>query len=184
MSKLVEEWRPVVGYEGLYEVSDWGNVRSLNYNKTNQVKLLKQVAAKDGYLVVCLHKNGKQKEGKIHRLVATAFIPNQDDKPTVDHINGNKTDNRVENLRWATQMENNNNPNTIVNMIGIQNGRQLNRPDVSKRVLQYDLDLNLINEYPSESEACRQLGCHVGTISKSIRRGVNKVYNFNFRYAN
>ena len=122
MSKQIEEWKPVIGYEGIYEVSDCGNVRSLNYNKSGKVKLLKQITAKDGYLVVCLHKNGKQKEGKVHRLVATAFIPNPDNKPCIDHISTIRNDNRVENLRWATSMENSNNPNTIVNMRGIQNG--------------------------------------------------------------
>lgn len=114
MSKYVEEWRDIEGYEGLYQVSDWGNVRSMNYNKTGQVKLLKQVAAKDDYLVVCLHKNGKQKEGKVHRLVAEAFIPNPQNKPIVGHTktldNGleDKTANEAWNLKWMTPEENGN----------------------------------------------------------------------------
>ena len=168
MSKLVEEWRDVKGYEGLYQVSDWGNVRSLDYNHTNTIKNLTLVNAKNGYLVVCLHKDAIQKEGKVHRLVAEAFLPNPQGKPTVDHVNGDKQDNRVENLRWATQSENNNNPNTMVNMRGIQNGRQLNRKDCSKAVYQYTLDGRLINTYPSASEAARQLGCHFDTIAKAL----------------
>lgn len=112
MSKQVEEWKDVVGYEGLYQVSDWGNVRSLNYNKTGQIKLLKQAIAKDDYLVVCLHKNGKQKEGKVHRLVATAWIPNPEGKKEVGHLktlaNGleDKTSNEAWNLAWMTREEN------------------------------------------------------------------------------
>lgn len=182
MSKIVEEWRPVVGYEGLYEVSDWGNVRSLNYNKTGQVRELSKVNGKNNYLVVCLHKEGKQKEGKIHRLVAEAFIPNPDNKPCIDHINGNNQDNVVFNLRWATAAENTNNPITKARMKGIQNGRQKNRPDMSKKVYQYDSDWNFIAEYPSASEAGRILGCHFDTISKACRGVRNCALGYNWTY--
>lgn len=112
MSKLTEEWKTVVGYEGLYEVSDWGNVRSLNYNKTKKPKNLKLVENRYGYLVVCLHKDGKQKEGKVHRLVAEAFIPNPQNKLEVGHTktmeNGleDKTANEAWNLQWMTREEN------------------------------------------------------------------------------
>lgn len=182
MSKLVEEWRDVKGYEGLYQVSDWGNVRSLNYNHTSTIKNLTLVNGKNGYLIVCLHKGAIQKQGKVHRLVAEAFIPNPQSKPTVDHINGDKQDNRVENLRWTTNSENNNNPNTMVNMRGIQNGRQLNRKDCSKVVYQYTLDGRLINTYPSASEAARQLGCHFDTIAKACRGVRNKAFNYKWSY--
>ena len=176
------EWRDVIGYEGLYQVSDEGKVRSLNYNKTGEVRELKLIPAKDGYLVVCLHKNGHQREGKVHKMVALAFIPNPDDKPCIDHINGNKQDNRVENLRWATVFENNNNPVTKARMKGIQNGRQLNRADCSKVVYQYDLNWKLINKYPSASEAARQMGCHFDTITKACRGVRNKALNYYWSY--
>ena len=197
MSRTVEEWRPIQGYEGLYEVSDWGNVRSVdrtfeyyhpsakkNIKRTFKGIVLRKVLNEDGYHKVTLvDRNHKGHEGKVHRLVAQAFIPNLDDKPTVDHINGDKTDNNVENLRWATSMENNNNPNTIVNMRGIQNGRQLNRKDASKIVYQYDLDWNYITNYPSASEAARQMGCNKGTIAKACRRwNNNKILNYNWSY--
>lgn len=196
MSKTVEEWRPVVGYEGLYEVSDWGRVRSLDryveyYNPMfKKISkrfwkgiVLKKVKNTHGYYIVSLRDyNHKSHEGKIHRLVAKAFIPNLQNKPFIDHINGNKTDNRVENLRWATPMENNNNPNTIVNMRGIQNGRQLNRKDQSKIVYQYTLDGKLINVYPSASEAARQMGCSFTTISKVCRGKRNKALNYKWTY--
>lgn len=184
MSKYAEEWRDVVGYEGLYQVSDLGNVRSMNYNKTRVVKLLKQVAAKDDYFVVCLHKNGKQREGKVHKLVAMAWIPNEENKPCIDHINGNNQDNRVENLRWCTYQENNNNPITKARMKGIQNGRQLNREDSSKRVYQFDLNGKFIKEYPSASEAARQMGCCPDTISKVCRGLRNNALKYVWKYDN
>lgn len=180
----METWKDVVGYEGLYQVSDEGNVRSLNYNHTNKVKELSLVEAKDGYLVVCLHKNGTQKEGKVHRLVAEAFIPNPQNKPCIDHRNGDNQDNNVCNLRWVTSLENNNNPITKARMKGIQNGRQLNREDVSKKVLQYDMDWNLIKEYPSASEAARQMRCCPDTISKVCRGVRNKALNYYWKYGN
>lgn len=105
MSKTVEEWRPVVGYEGLYEVSDWGNVRS-DYKK--DLKKL-QKFSRTKYTFVTLFKGGKGKIFTIHRLVAEAFIPNPQNKSCVDHINTIRDDNRVENLRWCTHKENLNN---------------------------------------------------------------------------
>lgn len=119
MSKEKEEWRPVIGYEGLYEVSDWGNVRTVEriidmfmflqskYVKRKiKCKLLSKFKDKDGYDGVNFKIKGVHKLGKVHRLVAEAFIPNPENKPYIDHINGIRDDNRVENLRWCTQKEN------------------------------------------------------------------------------
>ena len=128
MSRIVEEWRPVVGYEGLYEVSDWGNVRSVdrtfeyyhplvkkNIKRTFKGQLLKKVLNSDEYHVVCLHdENHKQHEGKVHQLVAMAWIPNPEGKKEVGHLkklpNGkeDKTANEVWNLAWMTREENGN----------------------------------------------------------------------------
>lgn len=100
------EWRPIKGFEGLYEVSNLGQVKSLNYNRTKEAKILRLCKNKDGYLCVHLHKNGKGYAKKVHRLVTAAFIPNPEGKTEVNHIDGNKTNNRVENLEWATHSEN------------------------------------------------------------------------------
>lgn len=92
-----------------YEVSNLGNVRSLNYNKTGQIKILKQIESGNGYLYVDLCKDKKVKQCRIHILVANAFIPN--DNPTIKteihHINHNKHDNRVENLMWIDRKTHN-----------------------------------------------------------------------------
>ena len=107
-----EVWKPIKDYEGLYEISNLGRVRNLNYKGSGKGKILKNTKDSKGYLIVGLTKNGKRKLFKIHRLVAEAFIPNPENKPCIDHINTIKNDNRVENLRWVTNEENNNNPLT------------------------------------------------------------------------
>lgn len=127
MSKLIEEWKDIKGYEGLYQVSDWGNVRSLDrtniqktkwgyyIKRTYKGKILKYVIDKDGYPVVFLTKQGMRgKTKRVNRLVAEAFIPNPENKPIVGHLktleNGleDKTANEVWNLAWMTYEENSN----------------------------------------------------------------------------
>jgi hypothetical protein len=94
-------WKKIIGYE-TYEVSDAGNVR----NSTTGLVLKKEIDI-HGYYRISLSKHGKHKSGRIHRLAATAFITNLDNKPCVDHIDNCKTNNHITNLRWATITENN-----------------------------------------------------------------------------
>ena len=104
-----EEWRAIEGYEGLYEVSNLGRVRSLDRtidDRRYKGRILKGCESLDGYLKIGLHKDGTIKTTKVHRLVALAFVPNPDSKETVNHINENKHDNRACNLEWLTIQEN------------------------------------------------------------------------------
>ena len=113
-----EIWKDIVGWEGLYQVSSLGRVRSLdrivirtiNGNKFVKGILLKLRKDKDGYMTAHLRDTAKQKNrlAKVHRLVAAAFIENEEGKEQIDHINGIRDDNRVENLRYCTCKENNN----------------------------------------------------------------------------
>lgn len=97
----LEFWKDIEGYEGLYQVSNVGQVKSLKRNK-----ILKSGKTKKGYLQISLYKDGKRKLFLIHRLVAAAFLPNEEELPQVDHVNGNKTDNRASNLQWISHVEN------------------------------------------------------------------------------
>lgn len=114
-----EIWKDIAGYEGLYQVSNLGKVKSLPRKLWNgrasyltNEKVLKTIKDKNGYENVALYKNKKAKVCKVHRLVAIAFIPNPENKPEVDHINTITNDNMVENLRWVTRSENMQNPIT------------------------------------------------------------------------
>ena len=112
-----EEWKPVVGYEGLYEISSHGNVRSLdrviritNHKYLSKIihigKERKKVLDAKGYYYIIVHNSGKRKGYKIHRMVADAFIPNPFKKPHVNHIDGNPINNCLSNLEWCTPLEN------------------------------------------------------------------------------
>lgn len=119
--KKDEEWRPVVGYEGRYEVSNLGRVRSIDrlvyhkesntYHKVKGI-LLSLCLDRKGYQFVALGA-GRNNQKRVHRLVAEAFIPNPENKKFIDHINTIRTDNRIDNLRWVTCSENCNNPNSL-----------------------------------------------------------------------
>ena len=86
----MEIWKDIIGYEGRYQVSNLGRVKSLNYNNTNKEKILKPKKENNGYLRVNLSKNGKAKMYSVHRLVAIVYIPNPENKETVNHKNENK----------------------------------------------------------------------------------------------
>ena len=109
---MEEIWKDIKGYEGLYQVSNLGNVKSLNYNRTGQEGLIKACNDKYGYLILSLHINGKRKTYKIHRLVAQAFLEDYSEELEVDHIDTNRKNNNVKNLKMCTRKENDNNPLT------------------------------------------------------------------------
>lgn len=126
MESIAEIWKDIQGYEGLYQVSNLGRVKSLGRfidrlvygHYWQEERILKPNKTKYGYLTVELRKNKKPKRLLVHRLVAITFIPNPKNKPEVDHINADKTNNSVNNLRWVTAKENIRNPLNMVHLTG------------------------------------------------------------------
>lgn len=147
---MIEIWLPVVGYEGLYEVSNLGRVRSLNYNHTKQVRILNQHKTRKGYFLVDLWKNKKRKGYGVHRLVAEAFIPNWFEDQQVNHIDEDKTNNNVDNLEWCDCKYNNNHGSRNYRISKSNTNGKL-----SKVVLQLTKTGELVREWPSSQEAGR-----------------------------
>lgn len=160
-----EIWRDIDGYEGLYQISNKGNVKSLKYGKE---RILKPRQNRYGYLTVILCKNRIQQERKVHRLVAQEFIQNPDNKPQVNHKDECKTNNTVENLEWATAKENNN--------YGTRNER------LSRKILQYSKSGEFIKEWQGAREVERMLGIANQHIIDCCRGKYKSAYGFIWRY--
>lgn len=177
---MLEQWKPIVGYEGYYEVSNFGNIRScerqVNHGLGNGVRKLRAKIVNPwndshGYQAVSLSKFGKVKKYKVHRLVAEAFIPNPDNKPTINHINEIRDDNQVTNLEWATYQENNNHGghNQRVSMT------------LSKAVVQLDQSGKVLANFDSIHEASSVTGVHAANI-KSCLHHTNRVLAGGYRW--
>lgn len=163
---FIEEWRDIAGYEGQYQISNLGKVRSLDrYVKCNGFNLIKGQLMKPkidkyGYFQISLCKNCKYKSFTIHRLVAQAFLPNPDNLPQINHINECKWDNTVWNLEWCNSKYNINYGTGKKRRIDTQRKTM----STMKPVLQYTLDMEFVGEYPSASEASRQTGINKSNI--------------------
>lgn len=178
-----EIWKPVKGYEGYYEVSNLGRIKSIErmVKWKGRERFVKETIKatnidKGGYPVVTLCRDCKSTSVKVHRIIAEAFIPNPDNKPLIDHINTIRTDNRVENLRWCTNQENCNNPITLRNARknnytkescakANETKRKRKTMTAPKFVCQYTKQGLLLNVHESIQDAMRNTGIHASAIS-------------------
>lgn len=156
---MKEIWKNVVGYEN-YKVSNFGRIKSLNYNKTKYAKILKPDIRR-GYLSVTLYKNRVRNRFQVHRLVAINFLPNVYNLPCVNHIDGNKQNNRIDNLEWCTYKQN-------INHAIKTNLRSFNmggNPNAKK-----------INQYDMQGEFIKQWDC-MKEITNKLKISKYKIYN-------
>lgn len=160
------------GYEGLYQVSNFGNIKSLarpvdraNYKRWLNTRVLSPHKNCYGYMVVTLRKNKKHLGLQVHRLVAKAFIPNPYKKRCVNHKDGNKTNNHVDNLEWVTHQENTIHAWETGLQVMTPERCHKNKVNSSKKVNQYDLNGNLLHTWESQSQAAEHLHIHQTVIS-------------------
>ena len=167
---MTENWKAIAGYEGLYEVSDQGRVKSLKHGKD---KILKPQNNTLGYLCVVLCRDGHTKKLFVHRLVAEAFIQNPNNLDTVNHKDEVKTNNVASNLEWMSKKDNIN--------YGTRNKRA--GEALSKKVQMFDKSTGeLLATFPSLAEANRITGINQGNISKCCLGKYKSAGGYIWRY--
>lgn len=163
---MEEIWKNIKGYGNICQVSNLGRIKCGEDIKTPYME-------KKGYLRIAL----KGKKHLVHRLVAEAFIPNPNNKPYIDHINTDRTDNRVENLRWVTNKENCNNP------ISKQNYSKSNKGKTAVSILQFTKDGEFVRKWNSMSDVENILHFNHSNISQNCMGKRNTAYSFKWGYA-
>lgn len=157
----MEVWKDVINYEGLYQISNLGRV------KTNKTQLIKKNSIdKYGYYIIGLWIKGERKTFKVHRLVAQAFIPNPENKPTVNHKDGNKLNNNVENLEWATNQEQLIHSNRVLGKKGVisEKCREKQLEKQRRKIIRSDGKI-----YNSIEEAHKDIGVSYSNIWKCCK---------------
>lgn len=177
-----EIWREICGYEGYYQISNLGRIRSLsrtiiingNYGKyirNIKGKILSVIYDKDGYQTITLSKDGKEVKHKIHRLVAITFIPNPNNYKQVNHINGIKSDNCYLNLEWCD--------NAYNQIHAYKNGLK-----TTNRIACIDLETNkIIKIFPSLPSIKNELNVDLSTVIKVCKNKRNKHKGYKWKYA-
>lgn len=177
-----EIWADIKGYKGLYAISNYGRILSRPRKRTKGGLLTPQIS-KYGYYMQMLYKNGEQKLHRVNRLVAKTFVSNPNNLSQVNHIDGNKLNNKAKNLEWVTQSEN----QLHAYRIGLQkvsNKQKKIASDFAKTkripIYQYDLQYNFLKEFESIQQASDELKIPISCISR-VCNGIRKqTHNFIF----
>lgn len=170
--KGIEFWKTIKGYNGLYMVSNLGNVKSLGNDKSRKERILKPYLNNNGYCYVNLSKEGKIKNYTIHRLVATTFLPNPDNLSQVNHKNEDKTDNRVSNLEFCDNRYNSN--------YGTRNERMAKARQ--KPIIQLSKDNVYVKQWESATQVERELNINDGHIGDCCKKKRNTSGGYKWMY--
>ncbi len=189
-----EIWKDVKGYEGLYQVSNLGRAKSLGRKNCSNICLKDKILNpsldhKNGYKRVCLCRNNNEKRVGIHRLVAEVFIPNPENKPCVNHKDGNKLNNRVDNLEWCTAKENNQHA-IKTGLVDIEKRKNImreigkrNYKNNGKKIKQYSKNGNLIKTWDSIIDASKELNISNTSISNCLKGRCKTACGYRWKYA-
>lgn len=169
---MKEIWKDIKGYEGLYQISNLGEIKSLNYRQTGKEKIMKPYKANNGYLKIGLNKNGIRKIMYIHRLVAETFIPNLNNYTEINHNDENKENNEVNNLKWCNHKYN------------INYGTRIERfkKSKSRSVIQLSLSGEVIKKWSSIKEASKAVNCCDSHISKCCKGKYKSAGGYKWKY--
>ena len=180
-----EVWKDIEGFDNRYMVSNLGRVKTIGFTYTLYGKLqikpdhiLRTISRKDGYCKINLGGYGKQKTLNLHRLVATAFVPNPNNYPIINHKDENPTNNCSDNLEWCTYKYNNN-YGTFKEKHSIA---FKNYPKFSKPIIQMTLEGKYIQEFPSIAEAARQLGVNYVNISDYLNNQNKRNHAYGYKW--
>jgi len=187
----MSEYKEIKGFEGLYAINIQGNVKSIerivNCGSNGVRKIpekIKKIGAVNGYPSVNLFKESKCYPHHIHRLIAIHFIPNPDNLPIINHKNGIKTDNRIENLEWCTYSDNITHAyeNGLREKISPLKGRFNEHHPKSKKIAQFNLDGTFMREWGSSKEVNRQLGFNNHNIRNCANGRIKTAYGFAWKF--
>lgn len=201
---MQELFKPVLGFEEKYEVSNFGRIKSLNYGMRGKEQFRKVQTNKLGYQYISLWKDGKQNMRTVHSLVWEAFNGPVPEGYEINHMDENPSNNRLDNLNLLTHKQNMNwgtvcerqskshrgkkdSETTRERKSKAMIGKMVNHPGISKRVVQYTLDDEYVNDYPSTQEAARQTGFSGGCIRECCnggRRKTHKGYKWKYLITN
>lgn len=178
---MSEIWKDIKGYEGLYQASNLGRIKSLrNYHQTGRI--LKTFKRPNGYLIVTLCNRGKQTTKSVHRLVAETFIEKESNKDQVNHKNGNKEDNRVDNLEWCTCKENINHA-WENGLSKVTKGMREHCKAYNIKINQYNKDMGIIKQWESASQAGRELNIFQQAIVNCLKGRSKTAGGFIWKYS-